>query len=429
MRRPFLRVYLGVVLVVLLVQALSLIQLRREVSAEANRRVVAALEPGVRVMRHRIGRHHGPVPRRVLSEIAGNHGMEANVIRERDPEFDLTEAERNEIRTEQLVMLERDEEDFIFAELRPDMYLRLGPVPSMVPAQRIPQRLVQTGFILLLIGGVLFLLLSPFERRLRALATVAGELGAGDTDARVGDKRNDAIGQVAQAFDEMAGQVGDTIQGQRELLRAVSHELRTPIARLLFLVDDVRDASDESERAEKLQRCDVSLEEMKSLVDELLTFSRMSGRDANIASEPVALHEVLAGTIESARELRAEVEVQADLQAVEIKADSALVKRAVGNLLSNAVRHSEHQVSLSLSLAGDRAQIVVEDDGSGIPEADRDRVFEPFARLDESRQRDSGGAGLGLAIVRRIAEAHEGDARVERSELGGARLVLELPVG
>jgi two-component system sensor histidine kinase RstB len=428
MRRPFLRVYLGVVFVVLLVQTFMLFQLESEISEEANRRVVAALEPGVRVMQHRIGRHGGPVPRRVLAEIASHQGMEAEVLRATDPGFDLSESERSRIRSERLVMLERNAEQFIFAELRPTMYLQLGPVAEMVSGRRIPQRVAQTGGILVLIGGVLFLLLSPFERRLRALATVANQIGGGDIDARVSDDRPDAIGQVARSFDAMAAQVGETIHGQRELLRAVSHELRTPIARLLFLIEDVRDAEGESQRDAKLARCDVSLEEMKSLVDELLMFSRMSGADGNSKLETFALAELLERAAQDARELRADIEVRANLDPMELYANEDLVRRAVGNLLSNAVRHCNSVVSLTITRSDDSIFIVVKDDGAGVPATARERIFEPFAQLDESRQRDAGGAGLGLAIVRRIAEAHGGSVRVGEAKAGGARFVLELPL-
>lgn len=426
MRRPFLRVYLGVVMVVLLVQTIMLFQLEREISEEANRRVVAAMEPGVRVMQHRIGRHPGPIPRRVLTEIAGHHGMDAEVVRAQAPEFDLTQEERDRIRSERVVLLERDTDNFIFAELRPDTYLQLGPLAEMVPSRRIPQRVAQTGGILVVIGGVLFLLLSPFERRLRALARVANEIGAGDIDARIRDDHEDAIGQVARSFDDMAAQVSGTIHGQRELLRAVSHELRTPIARLLFLVDDVRDAGSEAERRSKLDRCDVSLEEMQSLVDELLVFSRMSGPDGNPTIERFALGELLESTAQGARELRTGIEVRMNLEAIEIEGNKELIRRAVGNLLSNGVRHCAREVLMTCERSDDLVRIIVEDDGAGVPIADRERVFEPFARLDESRQRDSGGAGLGLAIVRGIAESHGGSVRVDESPLGGAKFVFEV---
>jgi two-component system sensor histidine kinase RstB len=308
------------------------------------------------------------------------------------------------------------------------MYLQLGPVAEMVSGRRIPQRVAQTGGILVLIGGVLFLLLSPFERRLRALATVANQIGGGDIDARVSDDRPDAIGQVARSFDAMAAQVGETIHGQRELLRAVSHELRTPIARLLFLIEDVRDAEGESQRDAKLARCDVSLEEMKSLVDELLMFSRMSGADGNSKLETFALAELLERAAQDARELRADIEVRANLDPMELYANEDLVRRAVGNLLSNAVRHCNSVVSLTITRSDDSIFIVVKDDGAGVPATARERIFEPFAQLDESRQRDAGGAGLGLAIVRRIAEAHGGSVRVGEAKAGGARFVLELPL-
>ncbi|MFT6397360.1 MAG: signal transduction histidine kinase, partial [Bradymonadia bacterium] len=148
----------------------------------------------------------------------------------------------------------------------------------------------------------------------------------------------------------------------------------------------------------------------------------------NSKLETFALAELLERAAQDARELRADIEVRANLDPMELYANEDLVRRAVGNLLSNAVRHCNSVVSLTITRSDDSIFIVVKDDGAGVPATARERIFEPFAQLDESRQRDAGGAGLGLAIVRRIAEAHGGSVRVGEAKAGGARFVLELPL-
>ena len=111
-----------------------------------------------------------------------------------------------------------------------------------------------------------------------------------------------------------------------------------------------------------------------------------------------------------------------------VKLDTRLMGRAVKNLLRNAHRHASLQIQLSYTQTDELASIVVEDDGSGVPEQDRERIFAPFARLDAARDRESGGVGLGLAIVSQIARWHSGKVWVEDGEMGGARFVIQWPV-
>ena len=137
---------------------------------------------------------------------------------------------------------------------------------------------------------------------------------------------------------------------------------------------------------------------------------------------------VLLGEIsEAAAELRGDLALAVNGESVELVTVPHLFKRAVLNLVTNAVRHAQKRVEMSCRLEGEVVYLCVDDDGPGVPEAAREKIFEPFFRLDESRSADLGGAGLGLAIVRRIAQLHGGQVRVEDSPLGGARFTLSLP--
>ena len=424
MRGPFLRVYVGVALTVLAVQAFSLVQMQREIEAEADRRVVSALAPGVQMMQRRLRRHRGPIPTRLLEEVAANHGLDATVLRDGDPALDLTDDEMRTIREDELALIRRGSDRYVYSALRSNAVLRLGPMANLVPRQRVAHRLLQTGAVLIAIGGILFALLRPFERRLILLANAARKVGAGAYDTRVGDVGDDAIGEVATAFDGMASRVEHTIGEQRELLRAVSHELRTPIARLLFLADELR--NDGGDRSDRLDRVDASLSEMRDLVDELLSFTRLSdGGGLSLASAD--LEPALTACIESAMELRSDIDVRTNLVPIVAVFDERLLIRAVTNLLSNAVRHATSSVHLSAHQDDLHTIIEVFDDGDGIPRPDQTRIFEPFVRLDDSRRRDSGGAGLGLAIVARIAASHGGTVRAVDTPDVGAKFVLKWP--
>jgi signal transduction histidine kinase len=280
--------------------------------------------------------------------------------------------------------------------------------------------------ILALIGAAVYLLLRPFERRIFALADVARQFGAGELGTRAADEGRDAIATLARTFNDMAERTEAFIGRQRELLRAVSHELRTPLARLFFLLDDARGAAAAEEKDRYLELIEGSLEELNELVEELLTFVRLDREAEQPVPETLEVGPVLDEVAVVVGDLRSDLEVEVEKSAVEVSAVPRLFRRAVLNLATNAVRHARKRVQLRCAREGEVVKVVVEDDGPGVPVQARQRIFEPFFRLDESRSADSGGVGLGLAIVERIAQLHGGRVEVGESRLGGARFALVL---
>jgi signal transduction histidine kinase len=225
----------------------------------------------------------------------------------------------------------------------------------------------------------------------------------------------------------MADRIGALIAQQRDLMRAVSHELRTPLARLFFLVDDAQSATEVEVRNRHLQRIETSLQDLNGLVEELLTFVRLEGNDEGAEREPVAVTPVLREVAAVLTDLRPGLEVAVDESTLQVSAVPRLFRRAVLNLATNAARHARARVAMSARQQHEWVVVVVDDDGPGVPPEARQRVFEPFFRLDESRSADSGGVGLGLAIVQRIVALHQGSIGVEENPAGGARFVLSFP--
>lgn len=218
----------------------------------------------------------------------------------------------------------------------------------------------------------------------------------------------------------MADRVQGLIESHEELLRSVSHEMQTPVARLVFAIDALE--ADPS-RTEVLAGMRQTVDEMRVLADEVLQFNRLGrGEDYLVEREPVDLVELaedVALTYEGTR-------VEASGAAV-VAGDPRLLYRALKNLVENALAYATPPI-LRVDHGPDRVLLHVDDAGAGIPEADRNRVFEAFVRVEGSRARTTGGTGLGLAIVRRIAERHGGTCTASASPEGGARLTLALPV-
>ncbi len=216
------------------------------------------------------------------------------------------------------------------------------------------------------------------------------------------------------------------VHQQEMLLHAVSHECRAPIARLRFALELVRPTVS-SEGLQYLAECSDAIADIQLLVDEVMTYARFEA-EPSIQREPTGLCELLKTAVESvpwpACVHPPEVEVGPDLL---VNADRNLFCRVMRNLLRNAGRHAKSRVRIEATRMDAAVRVVVSDDGPGVPEHQRKRILEPFARVDESRSRETGGVGLGLAIVAAIVRAHAGHVSTQASPLGGAAFVTTWP--
>ncbi|WP_296943416.1 ATP-binding protein [uncultured Massilia sp.] len=265
-------------------------------------------------------------------------------------------------------------------------------------------------------------------RALQALSDVADEFGAGRLAARATLRRTDAVYPLAERFNAMAGRIQGLLEAQKTLLHSVSHELRTPIARLEFALELLADRTDDPALAKRIAAMEGDVAELEELVNELLSMSKLD----NAQEAQRALFEVEPLLQECAdglhpRPPRFGLELGAHLGSID--GDRRLLGRAIGNLLRNAQKYAAGQVELHARRDGYQLEIAVEDDGPGIPDEDRERIFEPFFRLDRSRDRATGGFGLGLSIARKAVALHGGTLVVEPSALGGARFVIRVPDG
>ncbi len=237
---------------------------------------------------------------------------------------------------------------------------------------------------------------------------------------------------LSQQFNDMARQIEASILHQRDMMHGISHELKTPLARLEFglaLLQSPEPAERQRERQRALRE---DVRELDDLVTELLTLSSLEQGGRHVAPMQVSVGELIDSVAASIAHDIAARTLTLTVTTTEAPAhhvcDPKLVARALLNLIRNSARYARHAISLRAAVgAGGVLVLTVEDDGPGIPIDDRARVFEPFHRLDSSRDRHTGGFGLGLAIVRRVALVHGGDVHLDNGSRGGARFVMTLP--
>jgi signal transduction histidine kinase len=266
-------------------------------------------------------------------------------------------------------------------------------------------------------------------RRLEALKQGMEAFGAGALHQRVAEEGRDEVAAVAASFNRAAARVETLVRSHQSLLGNASHELRSPLARLKMAVSMLEDAAP-AQRERLRQEIHANIAELDALVEEVLLASRLDAAQDALQREPVDLLALAAE--EAARvQATAEGEARADGggQAFIVRGDERLLRRAVRNLLENARRYGGDDVQVVVRAAAStgHAEVRVCDRGPGVPEAWRERIFEPFLRLPGHAERE-GGVGLGLSLVRQIAQRHGGDVRCEPREGGGSCFTVTLPL-
>ena len=285
----------------------------------------------------------------------------------------------------------------------------------------------RVGLALFVIGFVLWIASSRIARRLSRpmgeLARVAHELGSGNFAARVRLDDRHRFGETAAlavTMNDMAARIERHLAEQRELLAAVSHELRTPLARVRILTEMARERGATPKTLDDLDR---EVMEMDALVGDLLASSRMDF--AALSRRPLDAVEAASRALERAGADPASLVVERvndEAGAIPLQADATLLGRALANLLDNAAKHGGGVDALRVKRENGHVAFEVEDHGEGFVAGEEGRVFEPFYRRSEQ-----GSLGLGLSLVKRIAEAHGGRAYAANREGGGARVGVELP--
>ncbi|MFA6034228.1 MAG: HAMP domain-containing sensor histidine kinase [Myxococcota bacterium] len=275
-----------------------------------------------------------------------------------------------------------------------------------------------------LLAAIFMPLARTIARPLEQITDTARILGNGDFSARTGIKGSDEIGVLAGTFDEMAERLERLLRSERELLANISHEIRTPLARIHLAVElcDEKDMGIEALRGH-LKGIVGDLAELDRLIDDVLMATRLELESSGGGSPGFVLRAEVVGIESIIREAalkfgekwaQRNLEVAVEAGIPDINADPAMLRRALDNLLDNAARYSgaESPIVLAAAFADGSVRVEVRDRGIGIGDEDMQRVFEPFFRTDRARSRHTGGFGLGLALCKKIVEAHGGRIEV-----------------
>lgn len=265
--------------------------------------------------------------------------------------------------------------------------------------------------------------LQPVER----LRQQVDEVDAAGLDRRLdGGGAGDELDRLAGTMNRMLDRIEHSQRTQRQFVSDASHELRSPLATIRQHAE-VAATHPESTTTEALT--DVVLQEgarMQELVEGLLLLARLDEHKGLGVVSQVDLDDLALAEVHRLRGLGVQVDARG-VSPGRVPGNEVLLARALRNLADNAARHADTTVTLRVGTRGSRVVVEIEDDGDGIGPADRERVFERFARLDDGRARDEGGSGLGLAIVREVALAHGGSVSIETGASGGAKFVISLP--
>ena len=263
---------------------------------------------------------------------------------------------------------------------------------------------------------------------IRRITASMDRFGQGGLSTRVNIERQDEIGGLARSFDEMAERLQRLVVSERRLLQDISHELRSPLARLKFSVKLTRTAPDANVALDRVER---DVNRITSLLSEIVEVTRMEGEPSTRKWQKVDLGELVEETVSDcgveAQFRGCSIRVEGKINN-EVAGDGELLRRAFENVLRNAIRYSPEQTKIEVTLAGtgQGAIIAVRDRGPGVPAEFLANIFQPFFRVEEARESDTGGIGLGLSIARRAVQLHGGTIAAENAN-PGLRVTIAIP--
>ena len=312
-----------------------------------------------------------------------------------------------------------------YQRLDANTLIQYGPINTtpILPAPWFARLLYFASYL----GLALIILLwsRPLWRDLKLVQAQAEDFSSGSLSLTNPVTKASVVYPLGQTLERMASRIRDLLQLQKQMTHAVSHDIRTPLARLKFSLAML--PTDEGTESPHVKEMSQDIAEIETLIDEMLTYGRLEANESPLNIESVDIAQLLENLTDKLNRHQANpilLDCPAELS---IHCDGHLIERAVQNLLVNAQRHAKSQVILFARKQDAWLKLWVEDDGEGISEQNKSQLFTPFCRLDQSRNKSSGGFGLGLAIVKKIVDWHGGHIQVTSTPGEGARFELTIP--
>ncbi len=339
--------------------------------------------------------------------------------------YQLDPVSMKHLRNGSIVVLD-DEYTFLQRIPRSHYVLSVGPIPYLFFLHQMKLFDISLMFIIgISLALPVFIWMRPHWRDLLRLEQAAQRFGQGHLNERVCVNDTSSLVRLNQAFNQMADNINAVVTSKKQLIDGIAHELRTPLVRLRYrleLVDNIKD-----DISQALNR---DIGQLEGLIEELLTYARLDRPHVELHFEQINLTHWIKTKLEDFRLINPGYRILLEIPYRNniIVTDTKLLERALDNIVNNGLRYAKHQLSIKLWVGELNAVIQVDDDGPGIPPEERQRVLEPFVRLDQSRDRATGGCGLGLAIVKTIALTFGGEVTINNSSLGGTSIRFCWPI-
>ena len=296
-------------------------------------------------------------------------------------------------------------------------FMQIGPISLPSEDNQIKFLLFIGSYFLL--AGIVALWTWPLWRDLLQLQKATKQFSHGVITTDISISKRSVIKPLVDSFKAMSTQISRLIDEQKQMTNAVSHDLRTPLSRLKFSLAMLEQQDHVSE-----MKKDVA--ELEKLIDEILSYGRLESERKTLEVQQVNITELLKNQIEKLKRGTNKKIIFNQKHDVFWPCDGSLLERATQNLITNAISYGETKVKIIAVIKNNYLYISVEDDGDGVAKQEYSNIFKAFVRLDESRNKSKGGFGLGLAIVQRIMQWHQGECTIEQSNLGGAKFELKL---
>lgn len=309
---------------------------------------------------------------------------------------------------------------------RHDLIASLGPV-------ELKQENYTTRYILTLIfyagiAAILLIWLIPLLKGIEQLTIAAQDIGQGKLATRITHPGRFYLAPLNNVFNAMAEKLQRLSDNNQILSQAVSHELRTPLSRLRFAVDLFETRKTEEQRTKDIERMSQDLDQMESLINELLLYARLD-QQPTLSKEHVKFELFINDILKSWSNEKCKIHFQDEFSQRKVVLDRKYFSKVVNNILQNSCKYGNGTIEVSIAWKNESVDLIIEDNGSGISEEHFSNIFKPFTRIDNQKTKSKPGFGLGLAICQSIIKWHDGYIQFNTSkQLGGAKCIISLPL-